>query len=152
MLSAEGDSGAFSQARGRTGDEPISHVTEQWENTWQFNVGAIWQAAPEWQLKAGYAYDESPVGDYVTARIPSNDRHWLALGTQWKDAQNGWTVDASVGTLIFDGDAKVNEYNYDHDNPSEQAELRPGVTDESNYQGEYDLSAWSAALQVSKAF
>jgi long-chain fatty acid transport protein len=152
VLSAEGDSGAFSQARGRTGDEPISHVTEQWENTWQFNVGAIWQAAPEWQLKAGYAYDESPVGDYVTARIPSNDRHWLALGTQWKDAQNGWTVDASVGTLIFDGDAKVNEYNYDHDNPSEQAELRPGVTDESNYQGEYDLSAWSAALQVSKAF
>jgi long-chain fatty acid transport protein len=130
----------------------ISHVTEKWKNTWQFNVGGIWQATPKWQIKAGYAYDESPVDEYVTARIPSQDRHWLTLGTQWKDAQSGWTVDAAVGTLIFDGNAKVDEYNYQHDNPSQQAQLSNGATDQSNYQAEYDLSAWSASLQVSKAF
>ncbi|XKG99885.1 outer membrane protein transport protein [Marinobacter nauticus] len=134
----------------------ISHVTEKWQNTWQFNAGGIWQATPQWKLKAGYAYDESPVGDYVTARIPSQDRHWLTLGTQWKDKQDGWTVDASVGMLIFDGDAKVDENNYSHDNPSQVKTLGEGTAlaseDQSNYQGEYDLSAWSAALQVSKAF
>jgi len=129
----------------------LSHVTEKWKNTWQFNVGGIWQASQKWAFKAGYAYDESPVDEYLTARIPSNDRHWLTLGTQWKDAQSGWTVDAAVGTLIFDGNAKVDEWNYDHNNPTEVAQL-PNGADPSNYTGEYELSAWSASLQVSKAF
>lgn len=124
----------------------ISHVTEKWNNTWQFNLGGIWQATPEWALKAGYAWDESPVNEqYVTARIPSQDRHWLTLGTQWKDVRSGWTVDAAVGTLLFSGDARVDDREYSHDNPTQPATP-------ARYQATYDLSAWSAALQVSKAF
>lgn len=124
----------------------ISHVTEKWNNTWQFNLGGIWQATPEWALKAGYAWDESPVNEkYVTARIPSEDRHWLTLGAQWKDVRSGWTVDAAVGTLLFSGDAKVDDREYTHDNPTQPATP-------ARYQATYDLSAWSAALQVSKAF
>lgn len=149
VFSGEGGNGSISSVKG----DPISHVTEKWKNTWQFNVGGIWQATPEWKLKAGYAYDQSPVDEYVTARIPSQDRHWLTLGTQWKDAQSGWAVDAAVGTLIFDGNARVDEYNYQHDSPSEQATLADGTTpNQSNYQAEYDLSAWSASIEVSKAF
>jgi len=147
-LDVYGSNGEVSESLGKSGDEPITHVTEKWKNTWQFNVGGIWQATPKWQLKAGYAYDESPVDDYVTARIPSQDRHWLTLGTQWKDARNGWTVDASVGTLIFDGNAKVDDSQYLHSDP----DTKDPSAGESNYQAEYDLSAWSAALQVSKAF
>ncbi|MCK7549052.1 OmpP1/FadL family transporter [Marinobacter koreensis] len=151
--SREGQSGAVSQATGRQPGQPITHVTEKWKDTWQFNVGGIWQATPAWAFKAGYAYDESPVNEkYVTARIPSEDRHWLALGAQWKDAQSGWTVDASIGTLIFANDPKVDDRNYSHDNPSQVAELAPNVPDQSNYQAEYDLSAWSAGIEVSKAF
>lgn len=131
----------------------LSHVTEKWQNTWQFNVGAIWQATPEWAFKTGYAFDESPVNDdFVTARIPSNDRHWLTLGAQWADQRSGWTVDVAAGTLIFDGNGRVDEFNYAHENPSQVAELQPGVTDQSNYQGEYELEAWSAGIQVSKSF
>jgi len=145
VFSKEGNSGEVATLLGTTGDQPLTHVTEEWKNTWQFNVGGIWQATPAWKLKAGYAYDQSPVDDYVTARIPSQDRHWLTLGTQWKDAQSGWTVDAAVGTLIFDGNAKVSDREYSHDNPSVQ-------TSQASYDAEYDLSAWSASLQVSKAF
>lgn len=131
----------------------LSHVTEKWQNTWQFNLGAIWQATPEWAFKTGYAFDESPVNeDFVTARIPSNDRHWLTLGAQWADERSGWTVDVAAGTLIFDGNGRVDERNYQHENPSQVAELQPGVPDQSNYQGEYELDAWSAGIQVSKAF
>lgn len=130
----------------------VTHITEKWKNTWQFNVGSIWQASSAWAFKAGYAYDESPVDNYVTARIPSNDRHWLTLGTQWKDAQSGWTVDAAIGTLIFDGNAKVDERNYSHSSPTDVADLPTGSADPSSYKGEYELSAWSASLQVSKAF
>lgn len=145
IYSKEGSGGAVSNAVGRTGDDPITHITEKWNNTWQFNVGSIWQATPEWAFKAGYAWDESPVGQYVTARIPSQDRHWLTLGTQWKDAQSGWAVDAAVGTLIFDGDAEVDDREYSHQAPTTQVGA-------ASYQGTYELSAWSASLQVSKAF
>lgn len=131
----------------------LSHVTEEWQNTWQFNIGSIWQATPEWAFKAGYAFDESPVNeDYVTARIPSNDRHWLTIGAQWADESSGWTVDVAAGTLIFDGNARVDERNYQHENPSQVAELQPGQEDQSNFQGEYELDAWSAGVQVSKSF
>ncbi|WP_323754401.1 OmpP1/FadL family transporter [Marinobacter sp.] len=144
IYSREGGSGEIS---GMTGD-PITHITEEWKNTWQFNVGGIWQATPEWAFKAGYAFDESPVDQYLTARIPSEDRHWLTLGAQWNDVASGWTVDAAVGTLIFADDVKVNEFQYLHDAPSKK-DPSAGA---SNYTGEYELSAWSAAIEVSKAF
>lgn len=147
IYSREGDSGAISQTVGRTGDEnPITHITEKWKNTWQFNVGGSWQVSPAWALRAGYAFDESPVDQYVTARIPSEDRHWLTLGTQWKDTSSGWSVDAAIGTLIFNDDAEVNDNEYAHTDPT------GNPTSLSNYQGEYELSAWSASLQLSKAF
>lgn len=131
----------------------LSHVTEKWQNTWQFNLGGIWQATPEWALKAGYAFDESPVDeDFVTARIPSNDRHWLTLGAQWADPSSGWTVDVAAGTLIFDGNGRLDERNYQHENPSQVAQLPTGTEDPSNYRGEYELDAWSAGVQVSKSF
>ncbi|MBK1852893.1 MULTISPECIES: OmpP1/FadL family transporter [unclassified Marinobacter] len=145
IISREGGAGQVSSV---TGSEIITHITEKWKNTWQFNVGSIWQVTPEWALKAGYAWDESPVDNYVTARIPSSDRHWLTLGGQWKSANNGWAVDAAVGTLLFTDDPKVDEYSYLHAAPS-QKDPSAGA---SNYKGEYELSAWSASLQVSKAF
>ncbi|ERP99162.1 hypothetical protein Q666_00415 [Marinobacter sp. ES-1] len=134
------------EASSVTGYPYINHVTEEWKNTWQFNVGSIWQATPEWALKAGYAFDESPVDEYVTARIPSEDRHWLTLGAQWKDVQSGWAVDVAVGTLIFADDAKVDDREYSHSDPT------GAPTSDANYTAEYDLSAWSAAFEVSKAF
>ncbi|GGY83860.1 OmpP1/FadL family transporter [Marinobacter zhanjiangensis] len=123
----------------------ITHITERWKNTWQFNLGGTWQATPAWALKAGYAWDESPVDDYVTARIPSEDRHWLTLGTQWRDAASGWTVDAAVGTLIFADDAEVDDREYSHSSPTVPSS-------QAGYQATYELSAWSASLQLSKAF
>ncbi|MEC7814866.1 MAG: outer membrane protein transport protein [Pseudomonadota bacterium] len=146
--SREGGAGQISSVSG----DPITHVTEKWKNTWQFNLGGIWQATPQWALKAGYAWDESPVDNYVTARIPSSDRHWLTLGAQWKDVQSGWAVDAAVGTLLFADDPSFTERNYQHDNPDQVARLSNGAEDPSYYRAEYDLSAWSAAIEISKSF
>ncbi|PPI82586.1 aromatic hydrocarbon degradation protein [Marinobacter maroccanus] len=145
IISREGGSGPVS---GVTGDEVITHITEKWKNTWQFNVGGIWQATPEWAFKAGYAWDESPVDNFLTARIPSSDRHWLTLGSQWKSADSGWTIDAAIGTLLFTDDPQVDELVYLHEAPTQQ-DPSSGA---SNYKGEYDLSAWSASIEVSKSF
>ncbi|MCE0759901.1 outer membrane protein transport protein [Marinobacter sp. G11] len=146
VYSAEGGTGQVSQVIQPAAGDPITHVTEKWNNTWQFNLGGIWQANEAWAFKAGYAFDESPVNEnFVTARIPSEDRHWLTLGTQWKDAQSGWTVDAAIGTLIFVDDANVDDREYSHQQPAVPSS-------KTNYKAEYDLSAWSAAIEFSKAF
>ncbi|KPQ28731.1 MAG: long-chain fatty acid transport protein [Marinobacter excellens HL-55] len=146
VYSAEGGAGQISQVIQPAPGDPITHVTEKWNNTWQFNLGGIWQANESWAFKAGYAFDESPVNEkFVTARIPSEDRHWLTLGTQWKDRQSGWTVDAAIGTLIFADDAKVNDREYSHQQPTVPSS-------NASYDAEYELSAWSAAIEFSKAF
>ncbi|EMP54169.1 aromatic hydrocarbon degradation membrane protein [Marinobacter santoriniensis NKSG1] len=127
----------------------LTHIPEEWKDTWQLNVGGVWQVSRQWALKAGYAWDESPVDKYVTARIPSSDRHWLSLGAQWADEHSGWTVDAAVGTLLFTEDPKVSDQSY----VLTSAGTQPNPVDpNSAYSGEYDLSAWSAGIQVSKAF
>ena len=137
-----------SQSPGGMPDQ-LTHTPEEWRNTWQLNVGSVWQVTPEWALKAGYAWDESPVDQYVTARIPSSDRHWLTLGAQWKSGESGWAVDAAVGTLLFTDDPQVSDKSYE----LTSAGTIPKATDpNSSYEGEYELEAWSAAIQVSKAF
>lgn len=145
IVSREDDGPVSSQAGPGLGDDSlIAHVSENWKDTWQANVGAIWQATPEWALKAGYAWDESPVNDdFRTARIPSGDREWLTLGAQYADARSGWTVDVAAGVLLFD-DQDVDEQNYDvNDEPM------PGA---ARFKGTYELDAWSAGVQVSKSF
>lgn len=122
----------------------IGHVSENWNDTWQVNVGAIWQATPSWAFKAGYAYDESPVNEnFMTARIPSDDRQWLTLGTQYADHQSGWTVDVAAGVLLFDDvDVSEQELTVD-DQPAGGA---------ASFQGTYELDAWGASVQISKSF
>ena len=142
VYSREGGTGQVSGALDRN---PITHVTEKWQDTWQYNLGATWQANPQWKLKAGYAWDESPVDNYKTARIPSQDRHWLTLGTQFAPVDSDWTVDAAVGTLIFDGDARFTERDYSHQRPTTPSSA-------ATYTGSYDLSAWSASVELSRSF
>lgn len=145
IVSREDNGPVSSQAGPGLGDDSlIAHVSENWKDTWQANVGAIWQATPEWALKAGYAWDESPVNDdFRTARIPSGDREWLTLGAQYANARSGWTIDVAAGVLLFD-DQDVDEQNYNvNDEPL------PGA---ARFQGTYELDAWSAGVQFSKSF
>ncbi|MDV2078763.1 OmpP1/FadL family transporter [Marinobacter xestospongiae] len=122
----------------------IGHVSENWNDTWQANVGVIWQASPAWAFKAGYAYDQTPVDEhYRTARIPSDDRQWLTLGTQYADAGSGWTVDVAAGVLLFD-DVDVDEREYTVDDEP--------IANAARFQGTYELDAWGASVQVSKQF
>jgi long-chain fatty acid transport protein len=64
---------------------PLTTTPENWKDSWRFALGASYQINPDVKLRAGIAYDQSPVPDlYRTVRIPDNDRTWLSLGGQWK--------------------------------------------------------------------
>lgn len=120
----------------------IGHVPEQWENTWAFSVGTSYAYTSNFMVKAGYAYDESPIQkEFRTARVPATDRNWFTVGAQYK-MEGDWVLDGALGYLIID-DVKVNEHDYT---------VSGEKIGYSNLQGTYELSAYALALQLTKSF
>lgn len=64
-------------------------TTEKWDDSFRFALGASYKPAAAWTLRAGVAFDQSPVSDeFRTPRIPDQDRTWLSFGANWKLSQN----------------------------------------------------------------
>ncbi len=62
----------------------LTETPENWENTMRYSVGVNYLYSDAIKLKAGLAYDEEAIKDeFRTARIPGNDRKWLALGASY---------------------------------------------------------------------
>ncbi len=69
--------------------QPDSYTREDWNDSWFFAIGVTYKPSADWSLRAGYAYDQSPVPNSTrTPRIPDNDRHWLSIGASYKAAPN----------------------------------------------------------------
>ncbi|MGE4166686.1 MAG: OmpP1/FadL family transporter, partial [Xanthobacteraceae bacterium] len=70
-------------ALGATGS-PIT-LPFQYEDGYFYSVGLEYCATPGLTLRAGFAYEESPVVDRVrTPRLPDNDRFWYSVGLTYK--------------------------------------------------------------------
>ncbi|MDZ7901870.1 MAG: outer membrane protein transport protein [Rheinheimera sp.] len=89
----------------------IGYIPEYWHDTISGAVGATWQLTTHRQLKAGLAYDESPIGStHRTARVPTKDRIWGTLG--WHEQLNTkWNMDLALGYLWM-SDLTSNEAEY----------------------------------------
>ena len=89
-------------------NQPNSETPENWNDTFFFSVGATYRPNDKWTLRGGVAFDESPVEDqYRTARIPDEDRYWIALGA---DYQYSESLFFTAGyTHIFVDDASLDE-------------------------------------------
>jgi long-chain fatty acid transport protein len=61
------------------------------DNAWRFSVGANYRLSDALMLRAGVAYDQSPVKNAQTrtVRLPDADRTWLALGLRFKVCERG---------------------------------------------------------------
>ncbi len=88
--------------------QPDSVTTEEWNDTFRYALGINYRTAPQWLMRAGIAYDESPVPNAQrrTPRIPDNDRLWLSLGAGY---QAGKTLSVDFGySHLFVSDAEIN--------------------------------------------
>jgi long-chain fatty acid transport protein len=70
-------------------DGPAAGVStvlpENFKDTWRFSAGFNYQYNEKTVLRAGVAYDQSPVNDTDrSARLPDNDRTWLTIGGRFK--------------------------------------------------------------------
>ncbi len=84
-----------------------SVTEEQWEDSWFFALGTAYRWNDRLTLRAGIAYDETPVpARYRTPRIPDADRYWMSVGLGYQITEG---IRADVGyTHIFVDTSKVN--------------------------------------------
>lgn len=99
------------------GEGSTTTLQNDWKNSWFFSVGTDYRINDEWTVRAGFAYEDSPVvNEKRTALIPDADRIWLSLGATWhmtKQMQTdfGFTWIHGVGNMgLYKGDKKVAEY------------------------------------------
>ncbi|MDH5536966.1 MAG: outer membrane protein transport protein [Betaproteobacteria bacterium] len=61
-----------------------------WNDTWRYGVGANYKLNSQTKLRFGIALDETPTNDRDrTARLPDQDRTWIAFGVQYKPSKAG---------------------------------------------------------------
>ncbi|MGI9282141.1 MAG: OmpP1/FadL family transporter [Endozoicomonas sp.] len=129
-------------------DDPnlSSYVPIKWKDVWAWSFGASWQVMPEWQLRAGYMFDQSPVDDKNrTARTPDADRNWFTLGANWKPDPK-FSIDLSYAYVKLK-EGKISETK--HDIPTNGGAVIPSY---GTLTGEYNNSSHIVAAQLNYIF
>ena len=81
-----------------TGDNPLLHpagdptppmapasIKQDWKNAWTAGLSAEYQLCPDWALRAGYEFIQSPVPDATLApTLPDDDRSVVSVGLGYK--------------------------------------------------------------------
>lgn len=110
----------------------LQRTPENWKNTLRYSIGANYHYSDTIKLRAGLAYDQEAINDqFRTARIPGNDRKWLALGANWKMSPNS-SFDIGYAHL-FISDASINDK---QNNPADP--IVANRTYNGNLSGAYD--------------
>lgn len=113
-------------------------LTLKFRDTWRVALGANYKVSDAWKLKAGLAWDQSPVPDdaHRPASLPDNDRTWLSVGAQFRPDKDS-TIDVGYAHL-FVKDTKI----HNTDNTLARGLLA----------GNYDSHAHIFGVQYSLAF
>lgn len=126
----------------RASGAPLQTLDTQFRNTWRVAVGSNYKISDALKLKAGIAYDQTPVRNAETrlVSLPDNDRTWFSLGLQWKPAKN-MSIDFG-GAYLYVKDAEIN-----NDQRSANPSANRGLV-----KGTYSDSAWLFGTQFSMSF
>ena len=109
----------------RTSGALVGLTPENWRDTWRYSVGANYRYNEKLALRGGVAFDQRAASDtYRTARIPDEDRTWLAFGAQYRVSPK-MTLDVGYAHL-FVSDARINK-------------TEGGVTLTGEYDGSVDI-------------
>jgi len=85
----------------------LSTLQFKWDDTLRYAVGANYKMSTQTKLRFGLAFDQTPTNDTTrTARLPDQDRTWVALGVQYKPSKTG-ILDIGYAHE-FIKDAKIN--------------------------------------------
>lgn len=111
---------------------PASIVPENWDDSWTAGIGAVWRIAPEWTIRGGYIFMQSPVPDETLApTLPDSDQHVISTGLGYRKGPQ--TVDLSYGVAFNEKRTISNNvnpaYNGEYDvKPSHMVQIAYGIS------------------------
>lgn len=110
-----------------------------WKDTWRFGLGAIFKPTQRWSLRAGAAFDESPVPDAErrSPRGPDSDRIIGTVGASWQ-----WTRNIGIDL----------GYEYTHFTSTEVDNAEYPAQSFHRIEGDYEGTAQRLGWQVNYTF
>ena len=132
----------LNELRYRLGSGAADSVTTlDWDDSWRVSLGGTFKATDALELRAGVAFDESPIPNEIrrTPRIPGADRTWVTFGAGYQFTPM-IKADFAYGHLFVD-DPKINK-----DITEEENLLRGALV------GEYDASVDIISASISFQF
>ncbi len=62
----------------------LTSVTQNYQTTWAFAIGAEYDVNETWTVRGGYQFDQTPTTDeFRTSRTPDGDRNWFSAGATY---------------------------------------------------------------------
>lgn len=87
--------------RDKAGVNQIIDSEKDWNDVFQYRIGAEYELSEAWRLRCGYVFDESPIEEDTRGmELPGNDRHMLCAGFGYI-AEN-WALDVGYSYLMVD--------------------------------------------------
>ena len=107
------------------------------KDTMRIGVGANYQYSPQWKLRFGVAWDESPVRTDAdrTMTLPDSDRTWLSFGGRYALSKQS-SIDVGYTHIFFD----------------DAATARPVAGTPQTVRGTFDTTADLLSLQYNANF
>ena len=92
------NAGANSALAGALG---LANAPQNWDDTWTFGLGGEWCFAPEWTLRAGYLYLQSPTPNSTFAPLALDvNQSVVSMGVGYKHNQHG--IDLAYALGLFE--------------------------------------------------
>ena len=89
------DAGANNPLAGILG---LSNTPQNWNDTWTFGVGADWRFVPDWTLRAGYLYLQSPIPNQTFAPMALDvDQSIVSIGLGYQTGRHAIDIAYALG-------------------------------------------------------
>jgi long-chain fatty acid transport protein len=90
-------------------------ITEEgYRDTYSFALGAEYQLDPQWKLRAGVKYDQTPtVEAFRDTRVPDGDRYWIATGFHYAFNEHIGIDGSYAHIFVEDSNLNINRSFFD---------------------------------------
>jgi len=112
-------------------------VPLNWDDTWKIALGATYKASDQWKIRFGGAFDQTPVTNDPTARLPDSDRWWATVGSEYRWTPN-WKFDVGFAYIFADSPS----FNQNQGSTASNALIN----------GTFDANVWILSLQTTYTF
>jgi long-chain fatty acid transport protein len=97
----------FDQVIVQSANGPFPFI-EKYKDSWMVSAGAVYHLSPEWTLRGGVGWDQTPISDpYRGVGVPDTDRYMIGLGFGYR-FNDTTSLDGAVSRYLASEHASMN--------------------------------------------